>query len=508
MKPLYFTACAHPKVAPALDFQVRESLRPYAAYLKSAVVAARKRESRSVCRWEPVQREHLLRLSPMDSLLVMEAEGYYYRLEGWAGDVPDMPLFVGDQYRPVHARRAERTSDGLLLVLDSEVDASERVYWEGRRCTLNPTKPVWPTKLVARRPDGTEAPVLRRQESTTSLALVVKGSDQRLVLEDDHGAELGHRVAEPHENATQLRADGMEIAWTGQRTLSLATRPDRDFFLADNGVRWAWSEEEDRGRRRRGVWVQLLPPDEMDSDATLDIRSAYMEEGVREVRIRDRGSNAAPIRVLGFQRDNYRLELDRHPPDGSELFVPSSISGLRRQRQAVFRFRDSPLPHHRALLKLCEAPNKVDWPQFRPKRVSRWYLLDEEHWSGTGEQREFVETALGTPDFAFLEGPPGSGKTHAICELVLQCIDQGQNVLLCSTTHVAVDNVLERLVGEFEQVEAVRIGLADRVDRAVRAVQIDERIATLTETWQDAGTFVDMDGDALERIAEATSSPP
>lgn len=502
MKPLYFTACAHPRVAPALEAQVRESLRPYAAYLKSALTAARKRESRSVCRWEPVPREWRLRLIPKDSLLVMKAEGYHYRLEGWSEDVPDMPLFVGDQYRPMRARRVERIPDGLLLVFDSEVDSGDPVFWAGQLCTLTPTEPVWPARLVARRRDGTEAPLFQRRESASSLALIVEGRDP-LVLEDEHGAELPHRVAEPHEGATRLRAGGMEISWTGQRTLTLETPPDRDFLLADNGVRWAWSDEEDRGRRRRGVWIQLLPPDEVDSDAALDVRSAYMEEGVREVRIAGRSSER-PFKVLGFRRDNYRIELDRRPPEGSELSIPSSISGLQRQRQAVFRFRDRPLPHHRALLKLCEAPDKVRWPQCRPKPVSRWYLLDEEGWSGTSQQREFVEKALGTPDFAFLEGPPGSGKTHAICELVLQCIDQGWNVLLCSTTHVAVDNVLERLVGEFEQVEAVRIGLADRVDRAVRAVQIDERISALTQTWQDAGTFADLDGDALERVAEAT----
>ena len=76
--------------------------------------------------------------------------------------------------------------------------------------------------------------------------------------------------------------------------------------------------------------------------------------------------------------------------------------------------------------------------------------------------------------------------------------------MLCSTTHVAVDNVLERLVGEFEQVEALRIGLADRVDRAVRAVQIDERISALTESWRNAGTFADLDDGALKQVAEAT----
>lgn len=311
-------------------------------------------------------------------------------------------------------------------------------------------------------------------------------------------------MADPHECATCLRVNRADISWTGQRTLTLKELPDRDFLHADNGVRWAWSDDERRDRRRRGVWIQLLPPDEVDSEAALDIRTAYMEEGVREVRTKRGNNSHDAFKVLGFHRDNYRLELDRFPPDDSTLFIPSSTSGLQRQRQAVFRFKDSPLPHQSALIRLCESPCKVRWPRCQPKSVSRWYLLDDEYWSGTIQQREFVEKALGTEDFAFLEGPPGSGKTHAICELVLQFIEQGLNVLLCSTTHVAVDNVLERLVGKFEQVEAVRIGLADRVDQTIRDVQIDERISALTETWRTAGTFADLDDATLERVAEAT----
>ena len=503
MKPLYFTAGVHPKVAPALATQVHESLRPHAAYLKSALVAAGKRESRSTCQWEPAPREHRLQLEPMDSLLIMETEGFGYHLDGWSGDAPAIPLFVGDEYRPMKPRRIERAAGGLLLVLDEEIDPSDRVFWKSRSCTLTPANPSWPAKLIARRQDGSTAHLLQRREEDACAILVVEGRDP-VVTEDEQGEELPHRVAEPHEGVTCLHVGGVEIPWNGLKTLTLEALPDRDFLLADNGVRWRWSDTEGHSRRRRGVWIQLLAPDEPDSEAVLDIRAAYCEEGVREVRTREDNRSKDPFRVLGFQRDHYRLELDRRPPDGSTLFIPSSTSGLKRQRQAVFRFKDRPLPHHRPLLKLCEAPDKVRWPRCRPETVSHWYLLDDARWSGTVQQRQFVEKALGTPDFAFLEGPPGSGKTHAICELVLQLVDRGKNVLLCSTTHVAVDNVLERLAGKFDQVEAVRIGLADRVDQAIRAVQIDERISALADTWHKAGTFADLDRDALEGVAEAT----
>ena len=79
------------------------------------------------------------------------------------------------------------------------------------------------------------------------------------------------------------------------------------------------------------------------------------------------------------------------------------------------------------------------------------------------QQREFVKN-IGTPDVAILNGPPGSGKTTAICELILQLISKGQRVLLCASTHVAVDNVIERLMDEQQQRrdEVIPIRIGDR----------------------------------------------
>jgi superfamily I DNA and/or RNA helicase len=68
-----------------------------------------------------------------------------------------------------------------------------------------------------------------------------------------------------------------------------------------------------------------------------------------------------------------------------------------------------------------------------------------------------------------VEGPPGTGKTTFITELVLQTLRANPNarVLLTSQTHVALDNSLERIVGQSGlAVSAVRIGQED-----------DERIA-------------------------------
>ena len=500
MKSLYYTAMAQPRVAQALSGQAYECLMPFLQYLNAAKFAAKEREARSRCHWEPVPPERPLRLRVLDSLVELTSTGACYQVEGVVAVPGEMPLFVGAQYRPVKPERAETGQDGLVVWLSEALDPADMVFWGGQRCTLRLVPATWPSKLLAQRADGTAAQVLHRAEASGGLRLVIEGTAD-VVISDAAGNRIMHRTVAPTDGATRLRGDRTSITWAGEQELPVTILPDTPVLLADNGVRWMWTEESSSRRRARGVWIQLLADESDDGESTIDSRAAFCDEGLREVRTQKGGDRAHAYRVLGFRRDTYRLELDRLPTEGSTLFVPSNVAGLNRQLQSVKALRDLPLPHHRGLLTLCEDPAKVHWPRISPGREPSWRVLADDRWEGTREQRDFVLKALATPDFAFLEGPPGSGKTHAICELVLQLIARGLRVLLCSTTHVAVDNVLERLVGKFPEVEAVRIGLADRVDPRVRSCQLDEKVDALLSTWRAAGTMADLEDRELERAA-------
>lgn len=65
--------------------------------------------------------------------------------------------------------------------------------------------------------------------------------------------------------------------------------------------------------------------------------------------------------------------------------------------------------------------------------------------SDNDAQVEAVRLGLSDTPLALIKGPPGTGKTTVIVELILQAAEQGQKVLVCSQTHQAVRNVLERL---------------------------------------------------------------
>ncbi|WP_345738089.1 DEAD/DEAH box helicase [Prosthecobacter algae] len=65
--------------------------------------------------------------------------------------------------------------------------------------------------------------------------------------------------------------------------------------------------------------------------------------------------------------------------------------------------------------------------------------------SGNPRQQAALNWMMSDAPLVLVKGPPGTGKTTVITEAVRQAIPRKQKVLICSETHQAVANVLERL---------------------------------------------------------------
>ena len=61
------------------------------------------------------------------------------------------------------------------------------------------------------------------------------------------------------------------------------------------------------------------------------------------------------------------------------------------------------------------------------------------------EQNLAVERAMQMQDYLLIHGPPGTGKTSVIAEIVKRLVQQGQRVMLAAFTNQAVDTMLKRL---------------------------------------------------------------
>ena len=131
-------------------------------------------------------------------------------------------------------------------------------------------------------------------------------------------------------------------------------------------------------------------------------------------------------------------------PTSDTLEVGVDTQTLERQIRAIEVLATRPLPHHKPLLRLLVKADRYSWPSIKIDEGRELHFLSERY-DGYEEQSEFVHRAMATPDLAILEGPPGSGKTATLIELLIQCITQGLKVMIVASTHVAVDNILERI---------------------------------------------------------------
>ncbi len=117
-------------------------------------------------------------------------------------------------------------------------------------------------------------------------------------------------------------------------------------------------------------------------------------------------------------------------------------------------------------------------------------------------QRDAVANALRAEQVALIHGPPGTGKTTALVELIRQVAARGERVLACAPSNVAVDNLAERLVRAGLRV--VRLGHPARIHTSVRDVSLAELVQAAPEQklLRDVRREVDQ---GLRRLHRAKS---
>ncbi len=102
------------------------------------------------------------------------------------------------------------------------------------------------------------------------------------------------------------------------------------------------------------------------------------------------------------------------------------------------------------------------------------------------EKREVLRHALGVQDIFAIQGPPGTGKTRLIEEILVQYLDSNprHRVLLSAQTHVALDNVIERVRARSHAIDIVRIGRMDdpKISSSCRDLVLDRK----AEVWSQS----------------------
>uniref|UniRef100_A0A673XBQ3 DNA-binding protein SMUBP-2 n=1 Tax=Salmo trutta TaxID=8032 RepID=A0A673XBQ3_SALTR len=106
-------------------------------------------------------------------------------------------------------------------------------------------------------------------------------------------------------------------------------------------------------------------------------------------------------------------------------------------------------------------------------------------------QRQAVSFALSQREVAVIHGPPGTGKTTTVVEIILQAVKQGQKVLCCAGSNVAVDNLVERLAKA--KAKVLRLGHPARLLESIQKHSLDAVLAHSDNTNIIADIRKDID---------------
>ncbi|KAI8273409.1 DNA polymerase alpha-associated DNA helicase A [Colletotrichum sp. SAR11_57] len=98
-------------------------------------------------------------------------------------------------------------------------------------------------------------------------------------------------------------------------------------------------------------------------------------------------------------------------------------------------------------------------------------------------QKDAIRFALASREVALIHGPPGTGKTHTLIELILQMLKLDLRILVCGPSNISVDNIVERLSPH--KIPILRLGHPARLLPSVVAHSLD----VLTQT-SEAGAIV------------------
>ena len=275
-------------------------------------------------------------------------------------------------------------------------------------------------------------------------------------LGDDHFAKLGRLLALEAEAEREQAARPPAEDGEGRALTGLVIR-DEDAGLGGRVLLTF-------GKRDVS---QLLPPTRLQpgSPVLLLCPNDGRPVAVRGVVFE---RNAAIIRVAVEEDDEESL------PEGETWRIELSGDELARRRQ-IAAMESAKTAKHNRLAEIREVLLGRRVPVFDATREFAPFNIGLNQ-----SQRDAVGFALAAADVAIIHGPPGTGKTTAVVELIRQAVRRGDKVLACAPSNMAVDGLLEKLLSAGEN--PVRLGHPARVSEALREHTLD----VLVENHPDA----------------------
>jgi ATP-dependent RNA/DNA helicase IGHMBP2 len=175
-------------------------------------------------------------------------------------------------------------------------------------------------------------------------------------------------------------------------------------------------------------------------------------------------------------RDTITVAFNRALPDWVQedglyyLNIAGARSSYKKMFEAINRVRNA---DHTRLAFLRDLSLGIKKPEsFDPIKMEDipFYNPNLNPW-----QKEAVRMAIASRDVALVHGPPGTGKTTALIEIIRQSVREGEFVFATAPSNTACDHLLECLVAC--GVPALRLGHPARIMEHLRKHTLDFKLA-------------------------------
>jgi superfamily I DNA and/or RNA helicase len=544
------------KVSDAIFFNARASFEPFEAYIQNVIAVLENKEAIQA-RWKKVNPKNAAQLSingrlyeiPKKTVIQVSInEKGCYRIIPKEEDIPDfnekLKYKIGSETGEISV--SQEDFQKKIIRLPAETEKFDRVIW-GWITDLK-LEPVWISfKRYETLENGNSEKysIISVNNGTLTIEgelsagekekLFYKGKEIFYSVNQKQGASIQQGVTIIDDKYRRVifsedKIDGFEEikkfeSFITGHTLCLedgsvldAERDGRNLMLNNddygktvtaNNIKF--KVEKLQQNNKEAFRIRLEEIDKSDKYDDILTQSPLRHFFDDAISVEDEDKNQ--YSVIDGRESEYTLILKNNKenninfPKGDILKVKVNTYPLKKQLEAVSTLKNMPSAYHSPLIKLFEDRNKVRWGNPDNQPVNEWYVITETNRSGYEEQQDFVKKALNTRDFAILEGPPGSGKTTVILELICQLAKRKQRVLLCGSTHVAIDNILERLKEKMKgsdktfleefHILPVRIGDERRINEDIREFQINNII-------EENDNFGDLILDAANLVCGTT----
>ena len=197
-----------------------------------------------------------------------------------------------------------------------------------------------------------------------------------------------------------------------------------------------------------------------------------------------------------------KAELEKE--DISDSSVGKKVR-VHRQIQALYQIKNGIVVNPELIFD-CIDPRRIVYSkdqevniyysELNTKKRTKHIRLEE-------HQKDAIKKFINMDNLLVIQGPPGTGKTSVIVEICAQILmnEPESRILVCSETHVAVNNLFHILNEMFDNFEGIRIldkeideegdrkkfvtdTFIEKYKKKLRAKSVSENIIQyLTESW-------------------------